>query len=69
MATRQLTDAETTTITNALRVAADTYDDDAESFRPVQNEDGKLWQQFAKQAIEARALADRMERAETIVVE
>jgi hypothetical protein len=52
-----LTDSELSTLTNALHVAAEIYDKDAatESVTP------RFREQFERQAIEARALADKLE--------
>lgn len=52
-----LTDSELSTLSNALHVAADIYDKDAatESVTP------RFREQFARQATECRALADKLE--------
>lgn len=55
-----LTDSQVSTIANALRCAADQYEDDALACN------GRLGEQFRQQAVEARELADALEQADTL---
>lgn len=53
------------TLTNALRAAANRFDDDAKQFPPPHS----LRDQFFRQAEEVRKLADKIEEADSITLE
>lgn len=58
----KLRPSDETTIVNALRVAAEIYDDSAGTVRDDdQNGDVSVAEQFDRQAKEARELAERIE--------
>jgi hypothetical protein len=68
-----LTESEVSTLTNALRCAADRYEADAETCRKAEDPLPEGWrrmaEQFDKQVGEARDLAEKLEMFEHIVCE
>lgn len=60
----RFTDTDMSTLTNALRVAANVYDHDGDTIVTV-----TLKRQFKRQAEDARTLAERLEQAESIFVD
>lgn len=60
-----LTDSQFSTVTHALRVAADRFDEDVKTILDLGELEGRrLAEQFKRQADESRALADLIEAEE-----